>query len=60
MYKLQIIRGSGWQGANWLLQIVVPGASGPHILKSFRTYEKAVEGFNRVLWDLDQLDDLVV
>lgn len=62
MYELRIHRGSGYNGANWVLSIVVPHHGTPEgksiILKTFRTYEKAVEGYNQLLLDLDQLDDL--
>lgn len=25
MYRLEVVQGSGWRGANWLVAIVLPG-----------------------------------
>lgn len=55
-YSLQVAEGSGWQGANWLLMLVIPAHEhGPKTwvtIRHFKTEEEALTEAAKLVVDV--------
>lgn len=59
MYKLEVVKGSGWQGANWFIQITIPAhgiwpVSWVSIGGTFETEQQALDEAAKFVADIVQ------